>query len=166
MYTLEKARKMKKKYKLTKETITFLGRTLSRIEAVISFGNVKKGTKGGFVENENNLDQTGDAWVYGDALVSGDARVSGDAWVYGDARVSGNAWEVSPLQIQGTSFFVSVSSFTEITIGCHTHTIDYWLKNYRRIGKKEGCSDFTIKEYKKHIDHCIWWLKNCIDIEK
>ena len=54
----------------------------------MSFGDVAEGELGGFIERENNLDQSGDAWVYGDAQVCGDARVCGDAQVYGDAPVS------------------------------------------------------------------------------
>ena len=72
------------KFKLTDETkINFFGVKLFRIEATVSFGNVKKGDKGGWLSSEN--------------LDNGDARVSGNAWVYdnaevyGDARVSGNA---------------------------------------------------------------------------
>ena len=75
-----------KKYELTAEFIEKWGKKLFRIKALISFGSVEAGELGGYVEKEDNLAQTGNAWVYGDA------RVSGDAWVYGDARVSGNAW--------------------------------------------------------------------------
>ena len=46
---------MEKKYKLTDETITFGFKTLHRIEALRSFGNVRKGDKGGFIESEDNL---------------------------------------------------------------------------------------------------------------
>ena len=46
---------MEKKYKLTEETTNMGGRTLYRIEALKDFGNVKKGDKGGFIENEDNL---------------------------------------------------------------------------------------------------------------
>ena len=77
-----------KKYELTSETKVFLGKTLYRIKALVQFGNVNAGDLGGWIEKEENLSQSGNAWVYGDA------RVSGNAWVYGDARVSGNA-EVS-----------------------------------------------------------------------
>ena len=41
-----------KKYKLTNETITFLGKVLRRIEALKDFADVKKGDKGGFIESE------------------------------------------------------------------------------------------------------------------
>ena len=85
-----------KKFELTAESkINIFGKKLFRIKALISFGDVKEGETGGWVEKEENLEQVyGNAWVYGDAEVYGDARVSGDARVYGDARVSGDA-EVS-----------------------------------------------------------------------
>ena len=50
---------MNLKFKLTSETITWLGRTLFRIEALIDFGNISKGDKGGFVEVERNVSQDG-----------------------------------------------------------------------------------------------------------
>ena len=80
-----------KKFELTREFITFLGRKLFRIKALVEFGDVKAGELGGYVEKEENIDHEGDAWVYGNAWVCGDALVYGDAWVYGDARVSGDA---------------------------------------------------------------------------
>ena len=82
---------MEKKYKLTEETINVDGRTLYRIEALMDFGDVKKGDKGGFIENESNLSQSGDCWVYGNAKVSDNAMVCGNAKVYGNARVYCNA---------------------------------------------------------------------------
>ena len=82
---------MEKKYKLTEETINVDGRTLYRIEALKDFDVVEKGDKGGFIENESNLSQSGDCWVYGNAKVSDNAMVCGNAKVYGNARVYGNA---------------------------------------------------------------------------
>jgi len=51
---------MTKKYKLTSETKEYFNRTLYRIEAIKSFGNVNKGDKGGFIEKEENLSQEGE----------------------------------------------------------------------------------------------------------
>ena len=62
---------MTKKYELTSETKVSFGRTLYRIRALLSFGSVKAGDVGGWIEKESNLDQ------------SGEARVSGEAWVFG-----------------------------------------------------------------------------------
>ena len=66
-----------KKYELTDITIEQSGVTLYRIRAVraIKAFGVKKGDLGGYVEKEENLSQSGNAWVYGDAWVSGNARV-------------------------------------------------------------------------------------------
>ena len=87
-----------KKYELLKnDTKTINGRTLYRIKALRSFGNIIKGTLGGYIEKESNLSHDDNAWVYGGADVSGDAkvygnaRVSDNAWVYGNAKVYGDA---------------------------------------------------------------------------
>ena len=82
---------MEKKYKLTEESIYCFGRTLYRIEALKDFGDVKKGDMGGYVENENNLSQEGNCWIYDNAKVFDNARVYDNALVYDDAQVSGNA---------------------------------------------------------------------------
>ncbi|THA11288.1 polymer-forming cytoskeletal protein, partial [Rodentibacter pneumotropicus] len=59
---------MAKKYELLKDdTKEYFGRTLYRIKALISFGAVVAGELGGYIETEKNLDQSGDAWVSGDA---------------------------------------------------------------------------------------------------
>ena len=94
-----------KKYELTTNTKMHFGHKLFQIKALISFGDVEKGDIGGWIEKEENLDQEGNAWVYGDAKVCGnaevygDAKVCGNAEVYGDAKVCGNA-EV-PISIDG-----------------------------------------------------------------
>ena len=82
---------MEKKYKLTEETINVCGRTLHRIEALKDFGDVKKGDKGGFIENEENLYQRDDCWVYGDAKVYDNAIVFDNAKVCDNAVVCGYA---------------------------------------------------------------------------
>ena len=82
---------MEKKYKLTEETIIVDGRTLHRIEALKDFGNVKKGDKGGFVENEDNLSQYDDCWIYDNAKVFDNAKVYGDAIVSNNVIVCDNA---------------------------------------------------------------------------
>ncbi len=62
-----------KKYELTTDTKTFLGRKLFRIKALISFGDVKAGDLGGYVEKESNLSHDGNACVCGNARVCGNA---------------------------------------------------------------------------------------------
>lgn len=92
------------KYKLLdNDTIYFLGIKLYKIEALKDFGNVKKGDKGGYVQNERNLSAFDRAWVYDDAWVYGDACVSDSARVYGDARVSDNAWVCGRAWVYGSA---------------------------------------------------------------
>ena len=88
-----------KKYELTKETKTIGRVTLYRIKALRSFGNVKAGDLGGFVEKEENLSHKGNSWVYGNAEVYGNAKVYGNAWVYGNAEVCDNAEVRGPARI-------------------------------------------------------------------
>lgn len=59
---------MDKKFELTTDTKIHFGRKLFRIKALVSFGNVKVGDLGGYVESEKNLSQSGGAWVYGGML--------------------------------------------------------------------------------------------------
>jgi len=83
---------MKKFELVADQSIQFMGVTLFRIRALVSFGCVESGDVGGFVEKESNLDNAGgNAWIYGDARISGNARISGDARIDGNARISGNA---------------------------------------------------------------------------
>lgn len=64
-----------KKYEFTGETKqigTINGTvTLHRIKASVTFGNIKSGDIGGWIEKKENLSHDGNAWVYGDARVSG-----------------------------------------------------------------------------------------------
>lgn len=62
-----------KKFELTAESkINIFRKKLFRIKALISFGDVEEGETGGWIEKEENLEQSsGDAWVYGNAEVYG-----------------------------------------------------------------------------------------------
>lgn len=69
------------------------GRKVKRIVALrdIPRHNVEKGDLGGFLEKESNLNQEGDCWVGGNAIVYMDAKVTGGALVDGEAQVYANA---------------------------------------------------------------------------
>ena len=101
---------MIKKFELDLSTkITVWGINLFRVKALISFGNVEKGELGGYVEKEENLNHSGNAWVYDNAWVSGNAEVSGDAkvydnaWVHGNAEVHGNAKVYDNAKVHGNA---------------------------------------------------------------
>lgn len=136
-----------KKYELTEETKVIGGKTLFRIRALRSFGDIKAGDLGGFIENERNLSHGGNAWV-GDnakvggnakvsdnvrvggyawvednAQVGGDAQVGGYAWVSGYARVDGNAWVEDNARVDGNAWVVGNAQ-----VGG-----DAWVCGYARV---------------------------------
>ena len=130
-----------KKFELTSESVTFLGKTLFRIKALVSFGDVAEGELGGFIERENNLDQSGDAWV------SGDARVYGNAWVSGDARVQ-NCRDYSATSCFGsenrtTTFFRTKDGGISVRCGCFYGT----LREFREKVKERHGDSRLAKEY-------------------
>jgi len=77
------------KYKLTDEIMNVNGVILHRIEALKDFGIVKRGDKGGWIENEKNLNQYGTCWIFDEAQVSGKAWIFGKALIYGCVRIDG-----------------------------------------------------------------------------
>jgi len=77
---------MNNKYEIIKS-----GEDEARIRALRSFGDVKKGDIGGFIESEKNLSHNGDCWVYDNARVYGKALVTDNARVGKTAKISGNA---------------------------------------------------------------------------
>ncbi|WP_141108402.1 hypothetical protein [Enterococcus sp. 5B3_DIV0040] len=80
-----------KKYCLTDQYVLFAGEPFYRIQALIDFGDVRKGDYGGFVQHLSNLSQYGDCWIYNSALVGGNAYVHQNAKVREQAWVIGNA---------------------------------------------------------------------------
>ena len=129
-----------KKYELTDEKKQIAGRTLFRIRALRDFYDVKAGDLGGWIESENNLSYSGDAWVSGDARVSDDAVVSGDAWVFGDARVSGDAW------IFGQGAICTVSN-----IGSRYGITTFFNRKDGTIGVRCGCFYGSIDEFAEAV---------------
>ena len=130
-----------KKYELTENTMMHFGKKLFQIKALISFGDVKAGELGGWIEKEENLSHAGNAWVYGNALVSGDARVYGDALVSGDARVYGNADYTTikgfGTKFRTTTFFRCEDGNIRVVCGCFFGTIAEFRKQVEetRTGK-------------------------------
>lgn len=92
---------MTKKYEITSIKSPFFA-SLHQIRALVTIPHVvNAGELGGYIENESNLSQEGDCWVYDNACVVGDARV------YGNARVcmgiAGNPRVLCDAFIQGNA---------------------------------------------------------------
>ena len=135
-----------KKYEFTGETKKICGKTLQRIRARISFGNVSSGDIGGWVENEENLSHDGDAWVSGDANVYGNAKVygnaliSGDAWVYGNALISGDAW------VYGDYDYTTIKGF-----GTEFRNTTFFRCSDKKVRVNCGCFHGTIEEFRNQV---------------
>ena len=135
-----------KKFELTSEFVTFLGKTLFRIKALVSFGDVAEGELGGFIERENNLDQSGNAWVSGDAKVFGNAWVYGDAKVFGDARVCGDARVFGNAWVQNCRDYSATSCF-----GSENRTTTFFRTKDGGISVRCGCFYGTLREFREKV---------------
>lgn len=129
-----------KKYEMTEETRTVNGRTLHRIRALKSFGNVSDGDLGGWIEKEQNLSQIGNAWVSDNARVYDNAWVSGDACVSGSARVSGDA------RVDSTNQYLTVGP-----IGRRNDTTTFFNNKDGKISVSYGCFLGEIDEFEAAV---------------
>ena len=73
---------MEKKYEFTGSVMRIDGHYVKQIVAIRSFGEIKKGVKGGYIQSEDNLSHDGDCWVYPDGVVAEHAVVQDNAKVY------------------------------------------------------------------------------------
>ena len=150
------------KYKLTKKYIENLGVKLFQIQAVTAFSCISKGELGGYIQSEQCLSQSGNAWVAGDARVYGNAQVAGDAWVYDNARVCDNARVYGDARVSGRDaiFWASrvgsengtltVSSGKDglvVTRGCFTGTKEEFLAKSAKVHDEK-----TQREYRLLIE--------------
>jgi len=99
----------------------------------------------------------GDARVYGLAQVFGDARVLKEARVFGYVRLISGLWTRTPLQVIGGKFIVQVSSPTEISIGCQTHSVGWWRneENWEEMRKDEGITDEEVAILRRHFEIAV-----------
>ena len=135
-----------KKYELTSEYIEVFGRKLFRIKALIAFGSIEVGELGGYVETENNLSQSGNAWVSDDAWVYGNARVYDDARVYGDAWVSGNARVYGDADITKETHLITIGA-----IGSRNDFTTFFRSKTKEILVRCGCFRGNIKEFETAV---------------
>lgn len=145
---------MEKKYKLTDETINVDSRTLYRIEALKDFGDVRKGDKGGFIESDNNLTQSGDCWVYDDAIVYGNARVRGNAKVSDNAQVHGDARVYGNTMVYGNAKVYGVTWVFNNAIVCDNAKV---CGKVEVFGHATICGDAVITSNSDYIVFKNWW---------
>ena len=157
---------MEKKYKLTDETINVNGKTLYRIKSLKDFGNVKKGDKGGFVEKEENLSQSGDCWVYDNAKVYNNAKVFDYADIYGNAEIFGNAIVSGNARVYGNAKVYHYAMVYDKAEVCDNAIISGNAEVYhdaavygnaRVFGNAEICGKAEIANDLDYIVFKNWW---------
>ena len=137
-----------KKYELTSETKVINGVELHRIKALKSFGNIKEGDLGGWVESEKNLSQDGNAWVSGNAKVYDNATVGGNATVSRDADyiVFKNWWSSG-------RYFTWTRSNNKWKVGC------FYGSGEELIAKAYKDSEKSGREYERVVKYVESILK-------
>lgn len=120
-----------KKFELTSETkINIFGKKLFRIKALISFADVEAGETGGWVEKEGNVNQSGDAWVYGNAEVSGDADYT---TIHGFGT-----------QFRTTTFFRCKDKKVRVACGCFFGTIPEFREQVKNTRKGKIAEEYLM----------------------
>lgn len=132
---------MEKKYELLNDDfMEFDSRKLYRIRALRSFGNVKKGDLGGYIEREENLSHSGNAEVYG------------NDWVYGNANITNNndycCFSCFGSANRTTTAYKTKDGHVEIVCGCFRGTIGEFAA---RVEETHGDNKFG-REYKAIIE--------------
>lgn len=138
-----------KKYELTEETFTVYGKTLYRIRAVRDFGSVKTGEFGGYIEKEENLSHSGNAWIYDDAEVSGNAEVFNTRHFFVQGPIGSRDGYVT--------FYRTKDDTVEVRCGCFSGSLQEFVN---QVEETHGGSRYE-KEYKLAAE----LAKVCIRLE-
>jgi hypothetical protein len=145
---------LNKKFELTNEfVVNIFGIKLFRIKAILKLRYAEAGELGGFVEKEENVNQSDDAWVYGDAWVSGNARVYGNAWI----KKSTHLFQLGAIGSRNgfTTFFRVETNQIHVSCGCFLGSIEEFEKaveKYHAGTKHERTYKLAIQLAKEQIE--------------
>ena len=67
---------------------------------------------------------------------------------------------MSIIQVLGTqhaAVALATPAGTEVRIGCEHHKIDWWLKHYTAVGRKNEYTDAQVEEYGYHLAYIAEW---------
>lgn len=124
-----------KKFELTDEyVVNEYGVKLFQIRCLRTFGHVQKGDLGGYVEKEDNLSHSGDAWVSGNARIDSDNSHCGF-----DCFGSSN---------RHTHAYRTKDGGIEVTCGCFRGS----LEEFEKKVEKTHAGDVYEKQYKAIIN--------------
>ena len=125
-------------------------RALVAIPALLWAPAVQPGDLGGYIAAANNLHAqvSGNAWVYGDALVYGNAQVYGDPLVYGNAWVSGNAWVYGNARVSGNAQVYGNGLICWFSnVGSENGTLTIYNTKDNTIEVTRGCFRGTVEQF-------------------
>lgn len=95
---------MQQKYEIDRDISLRVGdKTLYVVKALVDFDDVKAGDYGGFVEDEQNLSQEGNCWIYHAGKVYGKGRVNRNGKVKDQASVRDYATVSDDAVVSGTA---------------------------------------------------------------
>ena len=101
------------------------GRKVQRIYALRSFGNVKAGTIGGFVEHAENLSQEDTCWIADGAMALGWSLVNKDAQLRGRAMLDQHAVITDQAIVEENALLSGTAiACDHAVIGGRTYAID------------------------------------------
>lgn len=136
-----------KKFELTTEFITnSSGTRLFKIRALVSFGDVVAGDFGGYIESEDNISHSGNAWVYGNTQVYSDAIVSGNAQVRGNTQLYGDTWISSDAWVCGNADYVHIHGFET-----KNRTTTFYRNKDGGVSVRSGCFVGTINDFREKV---------------
>jgi UDP-3-O-[3-hydroxymyristoyl] glucosamine N-acyltransferase len=151
------------------------GRKVQRIQAVRSFGTIKQGTIGGFLEDDDNLSHYGNCWIADNAMASGESRVRQNALLKNRARIDDRVIVSDSSTIQDGAVLhddvfvygnavVGSQSFLAGTATVCGHTMVFCRPRYRCNGKikiPNLCNFVMVKDFARLEgtillrDHCL-----------
>ena len=128
---------------------------LLRVVATETFSDVKAGTLGGLIQDESNLSQEGDCWIYDEAMVYDGAVVEGNAQVRNSAIVRDNSKVDGEAQVLDSAIIEKDSDVTDNAKVCYKAKVtDYsFIKDNAKVyGKAEIRNHSVIKDNAEVLD--------------
>lgn len=128
---------------------------LLRVVAAETFSDVKAGTLGGLIQDESNLSQEGDCWIYDEAMVYDGAVIKGNAQVRNSAIVRDNSKVDGEAQVLDSAIIEGCSNVTDNAKVCYkAKVIGYsFIKDNAKVyGKAEIRNHSVIKDNAEVLD--------------
>jgi len=132
--------------------------TIGKFSTILKDCIIEKGShiaNSVFIE-ENNLIGTY-CKIQDYVIVEKESKIESHTMIHSGCRIVSGSIVSKAIYIQLSNLLYSVYQYADmIQIGCKVYPIDFWVKNYKNIGKKQKAPEEVIKKYGK----VILFLKN------